>query len=70
MLFCSFYFYQFFYLKNKPNYRNLVGITIHAQRQLEFGRVENECDYNYQNEEDEIIEHYTQYQLQKPQSDV
>jgi hypothetical protein len=52
------------------NHRNLVGITINAQRQLEFGRVENECNYDYQNEEDEIIEQYTQYQLQKPQSDV
>jgi len=56
--------------KNKSNYRNLVGITINAQRQIEFGRVENESDYNNPNEEDEIIEHYTQYQLQKPQSDV
>ncbi len=52
-------------------YRNLVGITIHAQRQLEFERVERACDYNYQDEEeDEIIEQYTKYQLQKPQSDV
>jgi hypothetical protein len=48
----------------------LVGITINAQRQLEFGRVENECNYHYQNEEDEIIKQHTQYQLQKPQSDV
>jgi len=48
----------------------LVGITINAQRQIEFGRIDSECNYDYQNEEDEIIEQYTQYQLQKPQSDV
>ncbi len=65
-----FLFLSIFLFKQKNNYRNLVGITINAQRQLEFGRVENECNYNYPNEEDEIIEHYTQYQLQKPQSDV
>ncbi|CAF1245495.1 unnamed protein product [Rotaria sordida] len=49
---------------------NLVGVTISAQRQLEFGRVDNECNYYYQNEEDEVVEHYTQHQLQKQHSDV
>ncbi|CAF0977628.1 unnamed protein product [Rotaria sp. Silwood1] len=49
---------------------NLVGVTINAQRQLEFGRIDHECNYYYQNEEDEIIEHYTQYQLHKQHSDV
>ena len=50
--------------------RNLVGITIHAQRQLEFARVENACNYHYQNEDDEHMEDYTQHRWQKSQSDV
>lgn len=51
-------------------YRNMIGITINTQRQLESGSDENECDYQYHNEENEIIKHYTEYQLQKTQSDV
>ncbi|CAF2405670.1 unnamed protein product [Rotaria sp. Silwood2] len=49
---------------------NLVGVTINAQRQLEFGRIDHECNYYYEKEEDEIIENYTQYQLHKQHSDV
>jgi hypothetical protein len=48
----------------------MIGITIGAQRQVEFGRAENECIDECQNEDDEIIQQYTEYQLQKPQSDV
>ena len=48
----------------------MVGITINKQRQLEFGRVDSECSYHYNTEEDEIIKQYTEYQMQKPQSDV
>jgi hypothetical protein len=48
----------------------MVGITINTQRQLEFGRVDSECNYQYNNEEDEMIKQYTEYQLQKTQSDV
>ena len=50
--------------------RNLVGITIHAQRQLEFASVENACNYHYQTEDEERTEDYTQQRWQKPQSDV
>lgn len=45
-------------------------MTINAQRQLEFGRAEHACNYDYPTEDDEAIESYTQYQLNKPQSDV
>ncbi len=48
----------------------MIGITINTQRQLEFGRVDQECNYQYNEEEDEIIKQYTEYQLHKPQSDV
>jgi hypothetical protein len=48
----------------------MIGITINTQRQLEFGRIDNECNYQYNNEEEEIIKQYTEYQLQKSQSDV
>jgi hypothetical protein len=48
----------------------MVGITINKQRQLEFGRIASECSYQYKDEEEEIIKQYTEYQLQKPQSDV
>jgi hypothetical protein len=48
----------------------MIGITINAQRQLEFGRIDNECNYQYNNEEDDMIKQYTEYQLQKPQTDV
>lgn len=50
--------------------RNLVGITINAQRQLEFGAIDHEINHQYQYTDDQIIEQYTQYQLHKPQSDV
>lgn len=50
--------------------RNLVGITINAQRQLEFARVENACNYQYADEEDENYEQDTRYHFSKPQSDV
>lgn len=50
--------------------RNMIGITIHAQKQVEFGRIDSACDYNYDDEEDEIIKQYTEYQLNKNQSDV
>jgi hypothetical protein len=45
----------------------LVGITINAQRQLEFGRTENECNDPCPDEEEEMIQHCTE---DKPQSDV
>ena len=48
----------------------MIGITINTQRQLEFGRVDSACNYHYNEEEDEIIKQYTEYQLHKPQSDV
>ncbi len=48
----------------------MIGITINTERQLEFGRIDNACNQQYNNEEDEIIKQYTEYQLQKPQSDV
>jgi hypothetical protein len=50
--------------------RNLVGITIHAQRQLEFAGVEQACDYNYQTEDEERVDDFTQQRWKKPQSDV
>ncbi|CAF1156157.1 unnamed protein product [Adineta steineri] len=50
---------------------NMVGITISAQKQVEFGRIENDFhDHPNHDEQNEIIEQYTEYQLQKPQSDV
>ena len=50
--------------------RNLVGITINAQRQLEFGpMVDDEPDHDH-NGDHQNLDQYTQYQLQKPQSDV
>jgi hypothetical protein len=48
----------------------MIGITINTQRQLEFDNVENEYNYQSDHQEDEIIKQYTEYQLQKPQSDV
>ncbi len=48
----------------------MIGITINRQRQLEYAHVDNECNYQYNDEEDEIIKQYTDYQLRKPQSDV
>ncbi|CAF4648178.1 unnamed protein product, partial [Rotaria magnacalcarata] len=41
---------------------NLVGVTIHAQRQFEVGRDESESNNVNPNEEDEMIQQYTQYQ--------
>jgi hypothetical protein len=48
----------------------MIGITINTQRQLENGNIENEDDDQCGNDEDNIIKQYTEYQLQKPQSDV
>lgn len=48
----------------------MIGITISTQQQLEFGGVDNECDYHYNEEEDDIIKQYAEYQLHKLQSDV
>lgn len=47
-----------------------MGITINAQHQLEFGSIANDHVDQDQDDENQIIEQYTQYQLQKPQSDV
>jgi hypothetical protein len=55
-----------FYFREIYN-RNLVGITINAQRQLEFGRTENECNDPCPDEEEEMIQHCVE---DKPQSDV
>ena len=52
------------------HFRNLVGITINAQRQLEFARVESACNYHYTDEDNEPYEHDTRYHFSKPQSDV
>ncbi|CAF3438343.1 unnamed protein product [Rotaria socialis] len=49
---------------------NLVGVTIHAQRQLEFGRDESESNYVNPHGEDEMIQQYTQYQINRQHSDV
>ncbi|CAF0746219.1 unnamed protein product [Adineta steineri] len=54
---------------------NMIGITISTQRQLEFGRVDNECNYEYNTEEhEEMIKPPPpppiEYQIQKPQTDV
>ncbi|CAF3366348.1 unnamed protein product [Rotaria sp. Silwood1] len=49
---------------------NMIGMTINKQRQLECDSVDHEYNYQYHNEEDEIIKQYTDYQLRKPQSDV
>lgn len=48
----------------------MIGITIHRQRQLEFGRIDSEFQYQMEPDPDPIIEEYTAYQLNKPQSDV
>jgi hypothetical protein len=48
----------------------MIGITINTQRQVEFGQIHNECNYEYNNDEDEIIKPNTEYHVQKPQSDV
>ncbi|CAF3809797.1 unnamed protein product [Rotaria magnacalcarata] len=49
---------------------NLVGVTIHAQRQFEVGRDESESNNVNPNEEDEMIQQYTQYQINRQHSDV
>ncbi|CAF4262862.1 unnamed protein product [Rotaria socialis] len=49
---------------------NMIGITINKQRQLEYEHIDHAFNYQYYNEEDEIIKQYTDYQLQKTQSDV
>ena len=48
----------------------MIGITIHAQRQLECARSDSECNYTNDKEENNIIKQYTEYQLNKNQSDV
>lgn len=50
--------------------RNMIGITIQAQRQLEFAQIDSACNYQDDKEENEIIKQYTEYQLNKNQSDV
>lgn len=50
--------------------RNLVGITINAQRQIEFGPMVNDEPDHYHNDDHQNPDQYTQYQFQKPQSDV
>jgi hypothetical protein len=52
------------------SHRNLVGITIHAQHQLEFGRGESVCINPYQNEQSEQRQDHTKYELCQPQTDV
>lgn len=47
-----------------------MGITISAQRQLEFGPIVNDEPDPYQNGDNQILDQYTQYHFQKPQSDV
>ncbi|UJR28098.1 hypothetical protein I4U23_009353 [Adineta vaga] len=49
---------------------NMIGITINTQRQLEFGRVHHECNYEYHHEEDEMIRHYPNNQISTSQTDV
>ncbi len=46
----------------------MIGITLNTQRQLEYGDVEHECNYQYDNNEEN--QQYISYQLHKPQSDV
>lgn len=48
----------------------MVGLTINRQRQLEYAHIDNEVSYQYNEEEDEIIKQYTEYQLNKPQTNV
>lgn len=48
----------------------MVGITINKQRQLEYQHVDLALNYQYNADEDDIIKQYTDYQLNKPQSDV
>ena len=48
----------------------MIGMTINTQRQLEYGPMDNEDNDQHDNEEEEIIKQYTQYQLLKSQSAV
>lgn len=50
----------------------MIGITIHTQRQLESGGIDNECNDHLNEEENDVIKQYTEYQLHKllVQSDV
>lgn len=48
----------------------MIGMTIHIQRQLESVSVDEESNPHNDNDEDEIIRQYTEYQLLKPQTDV
>ncbi|CAF0845238.1 unnamed protein product [Didymodactylos carnosus] len=56
---------------------NLIGLTAHTQRQLEFGKIQDECTYDYddrgeRSEPDSrvVIQRYAEYKLNKPQSEV
>lgn len=48
--------------------RNFVGITIHAQKQLEFDRVEQQCPQP--SCPPETVQPNEQFVLDKPHSDV
>ena len=48
----------------------MIGMTIHTQRQLESLALDEEETYQHDNDVDEIIKQYTEYQLHKPQSEV
>ncbi|CAF1453624.1 unnamed protein product, partial [Didymodactylos carnosus] len=55
---------------------NLIGLTAHTQRQLELGKIQDECTDDYNEREQSvtdprvIIKCYTEYKLNQPQSDV
>lgn len=48
----------------------MIGITINTQRQLEFGRIHQECNYEYHHEEEEMTRHYPDSQMVSSQTDV
>ena len=48
----------------------MIGITIHTQRQLEFGRIDSECNFQYQAENEKPVEEPAQCPAYKSHSDV
>ncbi|CAF0962275.1 unnamed protein product [Adineta ricciae] len=49
---------------------NMIGITINTQRQLEFGQIHQECNYEYHHEEEEVARHYPDSPMLSSQTDV